>query len=477
MLEIGLFHNGASELPVARTPSGVVVNDGSLADVHQSSQRTLVNQIRQGILADRLGFNYFFMTEHHFQPEGAEFSPNPLLAEAAVAARTSRIRLGQAANIIAWWHPVRIAEQAAMLDVISGGRLEFGVGRGYQPREAEVFGWPFGSTIQDQERNRAYYQEAYEIIIKAWTQPSFSHQGQFFTIPPVYTRWNHRQTVAYFEREKTGRHLEDVIRLGDPDPYGGANPVLQSATVLKELQVFPQPLQKPHPQTWEPLTTGRSIKWAAQRGVNGYFIVEPNSRLRRNIELYYEESERAGWPDRLRRGRFKFGWDAERRRGILTGRYLHLVLPGQDRKRELERFKLGLELQWDYYGPFGFAAVLAEADEAPLPLDARVPAEMLLDKEIAIFGDPSEVAAAIMRIKEQCGYEDFMFNAWFEAGGFSGKEVEEQMQYFAEAVMPLLARECGGQVKNPDVGVDLGPEVGEAATRTSAGNGQARPQR
>ncbi|MBI3326489.1 MAG: LLM class flavin-dependent oxidoreductase [Nitrospinae bacterium] len=100
------------------TPAGVVVNDGTLADVHASAQRVLVNQVRQGILAERLGFDYFFMTEHHFQPEGAEFSPNPLLTETAIAAQTKRIRLGQAANILTWWHPIRIAEQAAMLDVI-----------------------------------------------------------------------------------------------------------------------------------------------------------------------------------------------------------------------------------------------------------------------------------------------------------------------------------------------------------------------
>ncbi len=454
MIEIGVFHNGASDLPVLKTKSGVVVNDGNLAEVHESSQRTLVNQVRQGILADRLGFNYFFMTEHHFQPEGAEFSPNPLLAETAVAAHTRRIRLGQAANIITWWHPVRIAEQAAMLDVLSGGRLEFGIGRGYQPREAEVFGWPF-ATIQDQERNRAYYQEAYEIIIKAWTEPSFSHRGQFFTIPPVFTRWNHQQTIAYFETGKAGRRLDEVLNIGGPDPYGGPNPVMQSSTILKELQVFPQPLQRPHPQVWEPLTTERSIRWAAERGLNGYFIVEPNSRLRKNIELYYEVSEKAGWPDRLKRGRFKFGWDAEKRRGVITGRYIHLVLPGKDRERELRRFRDALELQWDYYGPFGFAAVLARADEEKMALDQKVDANTLLEREIAIFGTPAEVAAAIMRIRDMCGYEDFAFNAWFETGGFSGKEIEEQMQYFAEEVMPLLARACGGQVENPPLGVDF----------------------
>ena len=112
-----------------------MVNDGDLAATHTSAQRTIVNQVRQGILAEQLGFDYWFQTEHHFQPEGAELSPNPLLSEGAIASRTRRIRLGQAANIVSWWHPIRIAEQAAMLDVISGGRPEFGIGRGYQPRE------------------------------------------------------------------------------------------------------------------------------------------------------------------------------------------------------------------------------------------------------------------------------------------------------------------------------------------------------
>ena len=74
---------------------------------------------------------------------------------------------------------------------------------------------------------------------------------------------------------------------------------MQSSTVLKELQVFPQPIQRPHPQMWEPLTTERSIKWAAERGLNGYFIVEPNSRLKKNVEIFYREAEKAGWPDRL----------------------------------------------------------------------------------------------------------------------------------------------------------------------------------
>ena len=133
----------------------MVVNDGDLEEVQESGRRSIANQVRQDVLADQLGFNYRFMTEHHFQPKGAEVSPAPLQTETAIAALTSRIRLGQMANILPWWHPIRVAESAAMLDVISGGRIEFGVGRGYQPREAEVLGGVTGATIQDQERTTA----------------------------------------------------------------------------------------------------------------------------------------------------------------------------------------------------------------------------------------------------------------------------------------------------------------------------------
>jgi len=464
MIEIGVFHNGASDLPVADL-GNLTLTDGNLKAVHESCQRTVLAQIRQGILAERLGYDYWFQTEHHFQPEGAEFSPNPLMTEMAIAANTKRIRLGQAANIITWHHPVRIAEQAAMVDIVSGGRLEFGIGRGYQPRENETLGKPYGSTIQDQERNRVAFEEAYEIILKCWTQPSFSHHGENFSLPPAYTRWNHAQTIAYFSRAGVERTVADVLRLGPPDMYGGPNPVVQTSTTLREISVFPQPIQKPYPQIWQPLTSPRSIQWAAEHGLNGYFIADPIKKLRPNIERFYKASEAAGWPDRLNRGSFKFGWDCERHRGVVTARYIHLLLPGADRKRELARFKHGLELQWDYYGPFGFAALLTD------DVNKRVTADMLLDHEVALFGTADEVGAAILRIKERCGYEDFMFHTWFEKGGFSAEQVEEQMQYFAEAVMPALRSACGGSpsqhTQNAPVGDGVGTGFLDGAGKTS----------
>ena len=116
MLEIGVFHNGASSLPVITNKRRCHVQPGVFGrSPHRAAQETLVNQVRQGILAEKLGYQSFWLTEHHFQPEGAEMSPNPLMVQMSVAAHTKRIRLGQAANIIVWHHPVRLAEQIALL--------------------------------------------------------------------------------------------------------------------------------------------------------------------------------------------------------------------------------------------------------------------------------------------------------------------------------------------------------------------------
>ncbi|MEQ1524839.1 MAG: LLM class flavin-dependent oxidoreductase, partial [Aestuariivirga sp.] len=85
---------------------------------------------------DREGWDSVWYTEHHFSYEGFEVVPNPVLMSTWTAAHTKRLRIGQAANIITFWHPLRFAEDIAMLDHMSGGRIEVGVGRGIYGREA-----------------------------------------------------------------------------------------------------------------------------------------------------------------------------------------------------------------------------------------------------------------------------------------------------------------------------------------------------
>src|SRR5437868_6116534 len=109
MLEIGLFHNGASSLPVIIDKNGVTFNDGALPEVHRAAQETLVNQVRQGILAEKLEFQSFWLTEHHSSPRGRKMSPNPLMIQMAVPAH-KRIRPAMScATCLAQWEDHRRA--------------------------------------------------------------------------------------------------------------------------------------------------------------------------------------------------------------------------------------------------------------------------------------------------------------------------------------------------------------------------------
>jgi alkanesulfonate monooxygenase SsuD/methylene tetrahydromethanopterin reductase-like flavin-dependent oxidoreductase (luciferase family) len=466
VIELGVFHNGQTDLEVRTLENGVTIHTGTLEQVHDAYQRILVSQVRQGVLAEELGYDAFYMTEHHFNTEGAEYSPNPLLTQAAVASRTKRIRLGQAANIINWWHPIRFAEQAAMLDVISGGRTEIGIGRGFQTRESEVFGWPYGSTQQDQERNRAYFDEALEVILKAWTEPAFSHRGEFFSIPPSYTKWNHRQTIALFSQEGVGRTLDEVLKLGPPDEYSAGNPVEATTTVLKQISVFPQPVQKPHPQLWIPCFSRRTGTVAAKIGANAYSLIAPTFQAKGLMDRYHEESEKAGWPDRLDRGEWKYGWDGEKRRGVALVRGVHVLSDGPGAKEELARIKHGIELAWDYYGSFAFGIIFLKPEEfGSFDPAKKVTGDQLIDSEVVLVGSKDEIVDKIARMHAELGAEDMNLILEFENPGFTPEEIEEQMHIFAEEITPTLRREFGGGPSLPESPHDYAA----AARETSAG--------
>jgi len=120
---------------------------------------------------DRLGYDTFWAAEHHFQREGYEVIPNLLMLFVHLSHLTKDLRFGCGFNINPMWHPLRLAEDYATADILTGGRVRFGIGRGYHSREVETF----GSPIIDQEANRELFEEQTEIIFKAFNQHSFSH--------------------------------------------------------------------------------------------------------------------------------------------------------------------------------------------------------------------------------------------------------------------------------------------------------------
>jgi alkanesulfonate monooxygenase SsuD/methylene tetrahydromethanopterin reductase-like flavin-dependent oxidoreductase (luciferase family) len=131
--------------------------------------------IEQIIHADTLGFDCAWLAElHFFKP--FSIMPSPLIVATAAAQRTKRIRLGTAVNLLPLYHPLRSAEDGATVDILSNGRLEFGVGRGAIPVH-------FAGFDVAREESRERFEESLEVIQKAWMSDSFSHDGKYYHIP------------------------------------------------------------------------------------------------------------------------------------------------------------------------------------------------------------------------------------------------------------------------------------------------------
>ena len=153
--------------------------DGGLTNpnpVYRTDVEVYEDTLKAARLADELGFDSVWIGEHGFSEHGIFSSPHTLLA--AIAAQTKRVKIAVAVTIVPWYHPLRMAQDLAAIDVISGGRLMIGVGRGYQKREYDPYGL-------DMSEARERFVEGLDIAIKAWTQESFRYDGEFYTIPEV----------------------------------------------------------------------------------------------------------------------------------------------------------------------------------------------------------------------------------------------------------------------------------------------------
>src|SRR3954452_11889274 len=128
--------------------------------------------VENNVEAEALGFHSSFVTEHHFTNIGQVSATLTLLT--FIAARTTRLRLGTAILVLPWHNPVLLAEQVATLDLLSCGRLDLGVGKGYRHNEFKGFAIPI-------EEADARFEEALDVIVKAWTATTrFSHHGRFW---------------------------------------------------------------------------------------------------------------------------------------------------------------------------------------------------------------------------------------------------------------------------------------------------------
>ena len=213
----------------ARTRRGVGFEDSQGYD-------TFIDYVCE---ADRLGFSHMFMVEHHFTGQGQVSASMTVLAY--LAARTQKIRLGTAVVVLPWHNPVLVAEQVATLDLLSGGRFDFGVGKGYRQAEFDGFCIGIGEATER-------FDEAMEIIRKAWTtEGRFSHHGK---------RW----------------HYDNIV-------------------------VEPEPLQRPHPPLWLAAGSRDSVRRAAREGYHLLLDqLAQTDQIIERIAIFREECERIGRP-------------------------------------------------------------------------------------------------------------------------------------------------------------------------------------
>ena len=361
---------------------------GSAGDATNAADM-LDNLRQQTVLAEELGFEAIWLGEHHFGPYGTGDLPNPILLGADLAARTSRIRIGQMANIAPWWHPIRLAEDLAILDNMSKGRVEVGFGRGIWPYEGPQF-HPNADPRKDQE-NRELFAETVDVVRKIWSDEYFSHEGANYHFPADDTVFSH--------------------------PSYPSNPEWQEGDRVTRLRVTPRPYQKPHPPLWMTVSTDRSVSTAAEMGLKACYWQPPALRIRQRMELYAEVRSA------LEGRKFRLGED----QAVMRSTYVAPTM--EQARREAEA---GIMSAFIFNDPFRGRQVFTNPGEE---LDDAVKLDWdFLEPRTLLVGPPDHVAERIDELREVCNLDYLLVE--FTHAGIPLQKTLNNLENFATKVMP-----------------------------------------
>ena len=349
----------------------------------------LDNLRQQTVLAEELGFEAMWLGEHHFGPYGIGDLPNPILLGADLAARTSRIRIGQMANIAPWWHPIRLAEDLAILDNLTEGRIEVGFGRGIWPYEGPQF--HANADPRKDAENRELFRETIEVVRKIWSDEYFSHQGEHYSFPADNTVFSH--------------------------PSYPPDPAWRDGERVTRLRVTPRPYQKPHPPLWMTVSTDRSVATAAELGLKACYWQPPPLRIRQRMEIYAEtRSKLEGRP-------FSLGED----QAVMRSTYVASSM--EEARRDAEA---GIMSSFIFNDPFRGRQVFTNPGEE-LSDDVRLDWDFL-ELRTLLVGSPDHVAEKIQELREVCSLECLLVE--FAHGGIPQRKILRNLENFATRVMP-----------------------------------------
>ena len=334
---------------------------------------------------DEHEYAILWLAEHHFQHEGYECIPNILMVAVHLAHLTTRLRIGCGFNITPMWHPLRLAEDFATADILTGGRVVFGVGRGYHTREVETF----GSPMLDAEANRELFEEQVDVLMTAFHSERFAHQGKHYTLPPAV-------------------------------PYRGYE--------LRELTLVPRPLRQPV-ECWQPVVSAsaRGLGFMMKHRIKGLIGGGAATMAERSIHAYQEAAHRAGLD-------YKLG------EGLSLGIFFHIA---DSRERAVREITPWYEEHVKMFGPLGFVPGLTpEQNAAAMGRGgwggAGVPTVQDYMKVGAWFaGTPEEFVAHLSSLEQK--YPGLEYVHVSNSMGTPQSVMLEQLAWFAKEVKPHFA--------------------------------------
>ena len=364
--------------------SGTPVNDRSYSDEHLATAFDKSLAIAQ--MMDRSGYDTMWMAEHHFQPEGYECLPNIILLSVHMAHLTKQINFGCGFNITPMWHPLRLAEDFATADILTKGRIIFGVGRGYHTREVESF----GSPLLDQAANRDLVEEQVEIIFKAFNERSFSHQGKNYTIPPRV-------------------------------PYRGYE--------LEEITLVPRPRSLPV-ECWQPIqsATPRGLDFMARHNIKGIIGggVAEGGPIRDVVVAYQEAQKRAGRELQLGEN-------------LSVGYHFYMADTQEQAMKEAAKY---YEENLKMFGPLRLVRSLTDEQIEAMGDPKRAPTAGLptIDRAVAgggfLCGPPELIIEQLKAVEAE--YPGLDRISVGQPAGTPQKVILEQLERFAKEVMPAF---------------------------------------
>jgi alkanesulfonate monooxygenase SsuD/methylene tetrahydromethanopterin reductase-like flavin-dependent oxidoreductase (luciferase family) len=348
-----------------------------------------VEFINSAIEADRLGYDSFWTTEHHFQHEGYEVIPNGIMISTWIAARTERIRVGTMFNVVPQWNPLRLAEDFSTLHNLSGGRGILGVGRGTVPREVlhlndkgvSIGSYDNPEKQADDELNREVFEESMEIIRRALDNESFAFHGKHFDIPVP----------------------------GIPD----------RGSTVQSLSLIPRP-NYPY-EIWQAVTSPPTLDYVPVVGHGAVFWNQHYSFIKRFWDKYGETYERTHGTTLA---------PHQKRMLVVATRVedtyekaRETALPGHDEF-------------WKFLGPYGWSRGYMGEDGKPAKAGLIPTLDESIENKTILLGSPEQVAEGIQFYRELLGVEHLTIFPHFL--GDSYKKADEQMARFIEEVVPLV---------------------------------------